>query len=57
VALMVGPASGVLPLDSLPRDEATRKRLEKILTHLNTVFGAGVRCHGEGKDGTLSTRL
>jgi hypothetical protein len=37
VPLMVGLASVVLPLDSLPRDEATGKRLEEILTHLNTV--------------------
>jgi hypothetical protein len=42
VTLMVGLASGVLPLDSLPRDEATRKRLEEILKHLNTVCSGRV---------------
>jgi hypothetical protein len=42
VTLMVGLASGALPLDSLPRDEATRKRLEEILTHLKTVCSGRV---------------
>jgi hypothetical protein len=42
VTLIIGLASGVLTLDSLPSDEATRKRLEEILTHLNTVCSGRV---------------
>jgi hypothetical protein len=42
VTLIIGLASGVLTMDSLPRDEATRKRLEEILTHLNTVCSGRV---------------
>ena len=42
VTLMVGSASRVLPLDSLPGDEATRKILEEILAHLNTVCSGRV---------------